>query len=186
VVVAAFLDYQPDLQLGDALVAFGTIVLAVFTWRLARQARREVEAQDRPFVVATPPHSEKINAAIRFFDALERDGYDGVPEDTPPEWRFAFRLWNMGKGPAIVDDVTLITADGTNLLAPIETERPVNTGGVRDETTWRLADETSPESGELRISYRDSSRNRYQTTSTVELDDELLTCRVRDYERHEL
>jgi hypothetical protein len=134
-----------DLTLGDLIVGLGTLALAGFTYLLARKTgqevgwtrrsvvaseenvrltRQSVEAQDRPFVVATPPQEalpgrEKAlgtelreQRPMRFQRhesaqlAPNWRGKQDTPPDTPQHWFFHVRLWNVGKGPAIVTDLS--------------------------------------------------------------------------------
>lgn len=59
------------------------------------------------------------------------------------------RLWNVGRGPGIVQDVRL-TFGGTQALAPTTSERPVHAGGAHDASWDSPALPTGWESGELR------------------------------------
>src|SRR5947209_1259249 len=114
---------------GDVVVGAGTLLLAASTAFLAVRTSREVklteqqvglsresiEALDRPFIIAMPNGNHAIL---------------GFVEDLPghPGWRFAFRLWNIGKGPGIVQHVSLSDpANRREYLTPVaqDIERPV-------------------------------------------------------------
>jgi hypothetical protein len=157
--------------------------------------RESIEAQDRPFVVATP--HEQAPRGIRLLDAealqptfATFSGEGAVIASSPARparWELWFRFWNIGKGPAIVDGFWLRDDDG-DLLEALDTERPIGTDEARDEM-W-LVDPARYEAVapglecELRITYRDSSGKRYETTSNVEVDGE-YRCRCEDYRRGE-
>ena len=86
-----------EISLGELIVGLGTLALAVFTGLLARRTREDVakteeslqltregiEAQDMPFVIASPDPMVGEVIAIDTFD--EGSG-------------MAVRLWNVGKG----------------------------------------------------------------------------------------
>ena len=167
-----------ETNLGDALVAAGTLALAGFTWRLARQTRSEVnvsreeieltrqsiEAQDMPFVIATP---QQRGWAIRW-------------ETMAGAATLAARLRNIGRGPAMVTDLRL-TLDGQDALDPIEAEIPFPAGGEQKHTFSLLAprptDETGALSGVLRIYYTHSSGHEYMTSSDAQVTVDGLLCR---------
>jgi hypothetical protein len=108
--------FDDSVTLGDALVAAGTLALAVVTFWLAWQTRREIgvsmksidlaregiDSQDMPFVIAVPNpnQSHDLDTTVngsRLWWGLDPDG----------KWVLRVRLWNIGKGPAIVRDVRL-------------------------------------------------------------------------------
>ena len=200
-IAAEIVHYQPDLSLGDLLVGFGTLALAGFTYKLARQTGREVdltrrsveaaedgitlsreqvdltrvsiEAQDRPFVIASA--NERAPHAIMF-----RQLGSGP---NAGQWAFTFRLWNLGRGPAIVDGFSMRDGQG-ELVGFDDVERPISTLGGRDED-WPLTSQRVPGPGadcELRISYRSGSGASYETTQRLYVRPD-LTCLARDYRR---
>ena len=110
-------SFDDSVSLGDALVAAGTLALAVVTFWLAWQTKREVgistrsidlaregiEAQDMPFVIATanPEQSRELDTTVsmlRLWWGFDPDGGD---------YLLQIRLWNIGRGPAIARDVRL-------------------------------------------------------------------------------
>jgi hypothetical protein len=215
-----------DVTLGELIVGVGTLALAGFTWRLARQARREVdstresinlsrqeiqltrqsiEAQDRPFVIPTPPprvfltvrSEEGIPAQAPGDIKFERVEWKqlemkvdrqwrpkGPVERVPQEqWMFVFRLWNMGKGPAIVTGV-FFDYHNRQLLAEPEREILIHAPDGASDQRWPLeSPQQPPESnsdGLLRITYRDSAGVQYRTSCRVEVDDKHI-CQCLDF-----
>lgn len=168
-----------EMSLGELLVAAGTLALAGFTWWLAQKTSQEVakteeglqltresiEAQDMPFVIGSPDPSVSPSIRIRAFP----DGLGFL----------SIRLWNLGKGPAMVSELSLRTGDG-DLLNPLEVQIPVATGEVRDLThpiAGSVDDLPERWSGELLILYSHASGARYVTVSKVDVDARALTCR---------
>jgi len=110
-------SFDDSVSLGDALVAAGTLALAMVTFWLAWQTKREVgistrsidlaregiEAQDMPFVIPTanPEQSRELDTTVsmlRLWWGFDPDGGD---------YLLQIRLWNIGRGPAIARDVRL-------------------------------------------------------------------------------
>jgi hypothetical protein len=77
--------------IAEALAAVGTFLLAFFTWRLARSAKLDVEAQWRPLLV--PGHWQDAGVAL-----LASDWAWAYLSDLG-EFHFAFE--NVGKGAAL-------------------------------------------------------------------------------------
>lgn len=173
------------MTLGEIFVAVGTLALAIFTWRLAKAtssqlaltrrgldlARESNEASDRPWVIPSPDESGRLQILL---------------DVTPP--KLAFRLWNVGRGPAIVTEILLRHADGSELLASERNlERPVATSPpVRDELI-DLARNAPPECArlEMLIRYRGPSTRTYETRSEIDVQgDGRLLC--RGYNRSEV
>jgi hypothetical protein len=175
-VFSAFLGITVDykLTLGDAIVGAGTLLLAVFTGWLAWQTRREVkktdqsialaresiEAQDMPYVIVMPQDRSTIEIT--------------GPHDVPPRWLLKVRLWNIGRGPAIVGDIRIASEpDGAELVDYQWAQRPVAAGGKRDSALGFAGPSDDFEDAEgtltLRVYYRHASGARYMTTSRLEV-----------------
>jgi hypothetical protein len=172
-----------ELSLGELIVGFGTLALAGFTWWLARQTSQEVtkteeglkltregiEAQDMPFVVPSPP--PKIGSTTPELGlTLGRE-------------RFWLSLWNLGKGPGMVTEVSLRTGNG-DLLQPQDGQIPVASGGTEHllvPLTLPLSDLPQAWTGELLIVYSHASGSPYVTVSKVDVAGERATC--RDFRR---
>jgi hypothetical protein len=130
--------------------------------------REGIEAQDMPFVIASPDPMVGEVIAIDTFD--EGSG-------------MAVRLWKVGKGPAMVSKLSLRTGDG-DVLVPLASQIPVATGQAHDlKAPLSLSANKLPDrwSGELLILYAHASGSPYVTVSKVEVDSGAVTC--RNYER---
>lgn len=172
---------------GDLLVGAGTLLLAAFTawlaFRTSRQveltkeslglSRESIEALDRPFVIATPNEHNRVLGFVE-------------PGPEHPGARFSYRLWNIGKGPAIITDVSLFDqSTGREYLTEAEkVQRAIAVAPAG-------RDELSPLAGgppgvgaklKLRISYRSASGTSYRTESSVDVVENLY-CICRDFRR---
>jgi hypothetical protein len=183
------LEISGDMSAGELLVGIGTLLLALFTYRLARRtsdvaeltesglalSRESIEALDRPFIIASPGEPHRL---LGFSDKLG-------PEH--PGWRFVFRLWNLGKGPAIVENMPLIdSVTEHNYLTVNETmERAVAMQPPVYDGLSTLVDNSPPGAGAeltLRITYRSASGARYVTISRVMVTED-LSCICADFVR---
>ena len=154
-----------EVSLGELLVAGGTLALAFFTWRLGEEAKQDVgkaeeaiAAQDMPFVIASP----QGDRALRFSRHEDREG-----------WGFSLRLWNIGKGPAMVEDVQL-RVGGHELLDALDAERPVAADQAHDlesDVIVSLPDDgfEADTDGVLRVFYTHADGSEHMTTSRVGL-----------------
>ncbi|HEV7481503.1 MAG TPA: hypothetical protein VGO13_00185 [Solirubrobacterales bacterium] len=183
------IDLTSEMTAGDALVGAGTILLAGFTGLLAKKTsgeveltkrgldltRESIEAADRPFVIATPNEERQ---AIGFLDP--GPGHDGI--------RFVYRLWNIGKGPAIVAHVSLVDAtSGREYLSEEgQFERAVAIAPAGRDELGLLVDGAPGVGAELilQVNYRSAAGNEYMTRSQVAVVDGLL-CICRDFRRQE-
>jgi len=181
--LGSFIGWDETLNAGDAIVAVGTLALAGVTFWLAWQTRREVglttssieltregiEAQDMPYVIATP------NPRVPGPDAA------WMPwSGSGNRWQLSLRLWNIGKGPAIVQDVQL-DLDHEYLL-PMRGQVPIAAGQAADVTlqgNWQPPG--GDQAGLLRIYYRHSSGRVYMTRERVRMRPEGILA--VDYER---
>jgi hypothetical protein len=100
-----FEDWAPAFELG---VAVGTISLAFVTWRLARQAKQELERADRPCVYPITPHAwleeERLGAGGRFLSF--RNGGRGIAKNVRGEF-----WWHDTDGHAELVNQTLGPGD---------------------------------------------------------------------------
>jgi|GEM_PF-3840195 len=177
------LQVTDEMTAGELLVGIGTLALALFTAWLAKRTSREVqlneislaltresiEALDRPFVIATPNENY---AALAFLE----------PGPVHPGMRFAYRLWNIGKGPAIVEHVSLKEGTGRELLID-SFERAISAPGVRDELN--SLKEGIPGVGaqlSLQIHYRSAAGRTYTTVSRL-LVVEDFNCICESFQR---
>jgi hypothetical protein len=176
-----------EITLGEALVAAGTLALAGFTWRLARQTRSEVglsretieltqqsiEAQDMPFVIAHAnpgrlQYLDKTKNRLWMWWQLDEDLYS-----------LQVRLWNIGKGPAIARDVRLVLSDDDVLFA-----RPGRIGEIVIEPgqghDFTLPVNGFPPAGEqlgvMRVYYAHSSGTEYMTVSHAKIGEGGVHC----------
>lgn len=172
---------------GDLLVGAGTLLLACFTawlaFRTSRQvklteqsldlSRESIEALDRPFVIATPNEDHQVLGFIE-------------PGPEHPGMRFAYRLWNIGKGPAIVTDVSLFdpSSEREYLTGAEKFQRASAAAPAGRDELSVLAD-GPPGVGaklRLRISYQSASGMSYSTESSVDVVENLY-CTCRDFRR---
>jgi hypothetical protein len=180
-------EVSSEMSAGDLLVGAGTLLLAVFTaWlafrtsqqvKLTRESlglsRESIEALDRPFVIATP------NEHHRVLGFLE-------PGPEHPGLRFAYRLWNIGKGPAIVTDVSLVDpSTGREYLTEAEkVQRAIAVAPAgRDELSPLVRG--APGIGaklKLRVNYQSASGMAYSTESNVAVVENLY-CICQDFRR---
>lgn len=176
------------INLGDLLVAIGTLLLAFFTYRLATRtsrvaalterglalSRESIEALDRPFIIASPDEQHQL---LGFSNQLgpEHEG-----------WRFVYRLWNLGKGPAIVEQMSLVDPDSSReyLDESEKMERSVAMNPPVHDGLTKLRNGT-PGAGAnllLKITYRSASGSRYATVSRLLVTDN-LSCICTDFQR---
>ncbi len=173
-----------DINLGEAVVGAGTLLLALFTWRLARQtrsavklSRQSIEAQDMPFVIAvTNPNQHWFGegpSEASYMWWFRLDDVEGVGKVEGLQ----VRLWNVGRGPAIVRDVRL-DLGGVELLSALDAEIAVAPGGPHDLPLRLVADELpgGNQSGVLRIYYAHMSGQEYMTRSMVRIGDKGVRC----------
>ena len=179
VAVTALIEFDWVLSLGDAIVGFGTLTLAAVTMWLAWQSRREVqvsaqsidltregiEAQDMPFVIAVPEPEQ-----VRSLDATKNSSWmwwSWQGEDDV--YSLQARLWNIGKGPAIVRDVRLQVGeeDVLKVRSGRFGEIVIAPGAVYD-TSLGLESSKPPDEerlGLLRVYFAHSSGSEHLTRS---------------------
>lgn len=178
-----------EMNAGELLVGTATLLLATITAWLARRTSRQVtisekglgltresiEAFEKPFMIATPDANYTML---------------GFKEVGPqhPGWRFVYRLWNLGKGPAIVENMSLVDNRGREYLTSSERmERPIAVDPPVFDGLSTLVDNSAPGTNTeltLRIRYRSASGRRYTTVSRVEVTDD-LSCICTDFRREE-
>jgi hypothetical protein len=182
---ATFLGLHVSNQLtaGDLLVGIATLLLAGFAYLSVRAARLTVEAQDAPLVIgANVPASSSIakDCPDQSFDPP----FAGVLADGG-QLAFVMKLWNVGRGPAVVQDVRLVI-EGAEVLRPFPSHVIVPVGGVYDGV-WSVfqlpeAERDADLSGTLRIIYTHPNGRLLQTVSRVDLHERGLL--VRTIRRH--
>ncbi|WP_330476773.1 hypothetical protein OG301_00185 [Streptomyces platensis] len=146
----------------DSLVALGTLLLAVFTWRLAARTRQlaketaaDQRAQWRPPVLLS----------------AERGVVDqwGRPPSTvrydPGEGTLMTFIWNCGRGPALYVRAQLERAGHEGASSP----RNWSLGALAEGDADELVFEDVPfgERAQLLIDYRDMAGRSYSTASTI-------------------
>lgn len=159
-----------QMTVGEIAVAVGTLALAFFTFRSVRVARAHMDAQDAPLIIAAPvPANSPIVGQFAPFEfdppfaGLLPDGYSP---------RFALRLRNVGRGPALVRDVRL-RLDGRDALGPLLSQVIIEPDGVFD-ATWAAFSAPAAicdagTSGRLSIVYASSGGSTFQTASAVDM-----------------
>jgi hypothetical protein len=187
------------VTVGDLVVGGGTIALALFTRSLAGETRtlalqtrqdvaltaQSIEASDLPFVIPSPAPLDSGNmpAPLDFTTGFLKAG--------PPREAIAFgragdnqwltlRLWNLGKGPAIVTAVRL-TFGTTRVLEDIPSDLPIAAGQARDDMFAVVHGTVVPAdaanlTGELIIHYRHASGTSYTTACGVVVNGVEMRC----------
>lgn len=185
---ATFLGLHVSNQLtaGDLVVGVGTLLLAVFAYLSVRVARLSVEAQDAPLLIsANVPASSPV--AQRCADQCFDPPFAGALPDNG-ELAFMLRLWNVGRGPAVVRDVRL-EIEGKEVLHPMSSHVIVNAaGGVHDAVWTSLAvpvDKRDTDlDGTLRIIYAHPNGGLLMTKSRIDMHERSLY--VRTIRRHKV
>jgi hypothetical protein len=181
----ALIHLSGDLTLGDLLVGFGTLALAGFTYRLAAFTRRQVEESGREMATSR----EGLEVARESIEAADRPYVipTPMPGDSDIEFRangeLIIRLWNLGRGPAIVSDVQLLLGD-REVLTSLPGFIPIHAGGAADHAlrvrgpVVDLIDRGElGDHGTLRVFYNSASATTYMTLSAVRRIDRRVVCR---------
>lgn len=184
----AFLDFSwnGEVGAGDALVGAGTLALAWFTWRLARQtkadvdasrdsiavSREAIEAADMPFVIPTPvPTSSPFS--------IRKDGPATISfEQAGSTHWLNLRLWNLGKGPAIVRDI-LLDLEDAQVLYGLRNAIPIATEQAHDlnvEMRYAFVATDYERRGTLTVIYSHASGTHHQTECSVVIAGRIVTC----------
>lgn len=157
-------DWGEKVAAGDYIVGAGTLALALGTVWLARHAARQadltkqsIEDAERPFVIATP-HDE------------HPEGLGLFKDDDGDLW-FFYRLWNIGRGPALVIAVGLREGEEGRELMTFSKPRALARDGAADlEAKIPKHTEPLPNRFTLRIMYLDGSRRPYLTEEVLWLE----------------
>lgn len=172
------LHVTPDMTAGDLVVGVGTVLLALLTYFAVRVARASVVAQDAPLLIGAHVHgaTEVANSLgpANFkppFAGLLPEGFGFAGSDGPA---FVMRLWNVGRGPAVVRDVRLRMGK-KDVLKPMPRHVIVDTDspGIFD-ATWTSLDVPADQrdathTGTLHIIYAHPNGSLFETVSEVEL-----------------
>lgn len=184
---ATFLGLHVSNQLtaGDLVVGGGTLLLAVFAFLSVRVAGATVEAQDAPLLIGANVPADSPVAKNYAGQSWDPPFAGALAEGSP--LAFAMRLWNVGRGPAVVRDVRL-EIDGRDALRPLPSHVIVNAGGVHDGVWKEFAvakDRRSADlTGTLQIIYAHPNGRLLVTVSRVEMRDRALY--VRTIRRHKV
>jgi hypothetical protein len=188
VVSATLIDVTRQMTAGDLLVGVGTLALAGLTYLSVRVARRSLEAADAPLVIGShvPKDSQGLEDIIKqpAAAALFKLPFAGL---LPPEIElkdrpgrlFVMRLWNVGRGPAVLKDVRL-TLGKDDVLGTTLSDVVVTAGGVSDQS-WAKVDLPATDGaliGSLRIIYEHPDGRLLHTEQEVELEDSRLYFRT--------
>ena len=178
------------LTFGELIVGVGTGLLALFTGYLgietrksARATQAAVETSEEPFVIATPTHGlefmrlrehERPQSGVRppfeIHRAFEDDGED--------RYFVRLKLWNIGLGPAIVEQVHLRRGDA-DFVDGLDRFYPLGVGNSVDievrSSEWRNSCAAT-----LTIIYKHASGRTYETNSEVTIEErivhQVVTC----------
>ncbi len=167
-----------DMTAGDLGVGVGTLALALFTAWLAIRTSAQVKISKKQMGLTL----EGIEAADRPFLVVSRNlGVEGVQFSSRS---LEFGISNLGKGPAVIEEMLLLSAGGKNLF--YEPHEPVRALAAGDRVDLqRTLNEPQPASGAyawLHIYYRSASGVQYSTESTLEVTED-GTCRSRGHRR---
>ena len=176
------LTVSGELTVGDLVVGAGTLLLAFFTWRLARQARadvnmssRSVEAVDIPFLVAHPARPFPDLSPI----------FDEQGEEVGTNPAIAFKMTNMGRGPGFFYGARLSGSDGKEWVEGLWSREIDLLPG--DESTTLVVDlvdslEHPPQEPgtemTLRIFYRSALAYEYETVHKLRFDSAIAVTRL--------
>jgi hypothetical protein len=178
------LSWNGEIGAGDALVGAGTLGLAWFTWRLARQtqadvatSQRAIEAADMPYVIAVPVASRLVSEGAG-------KGHMGFVTPAQGPVVVEMQLENIGKGPAVVVDVRLQIGPFGDVTAIPDQPQPLGAGRIADirlqafqnHEELRHPDHPGFSAGMMRIYYTHASGTLYQTASAVDLEGTYLRC----------
>jgi hypothetical protein len=175
-----------SLTFGDLIVGAGTLALACFTAWLgfetrasAKAAQAAVEASEEPFVIASPtpdwalmrllPHELPAQGQG---PPLEIHRAGGDTEDS----FLRLRLWNIGSGPAIVQQVRL--SRDREFLAGLPRFQPVGAGQVADIEIPSPAWPPSSRAATLTVGYTRASGIEYRTSQEVVIEGTLVLART--------
>lgn len=179
----AGIEFHWEANLGEAIVGLGTLALAWFTWRLARQTKREVdastesigltrqsiEAQDMPYVIAVAI-PEGVGERRFWMRWRKRRDVERV--------YLRLRLWNIGRGPAIVRDIKLLFPAEEDLLYARQGEVPLGPDQEYDQLVLDVNGEPpgGEQLGQLRVYYAHTSGTEYMTVSPAKVGDLGVKC----------
>jgi hypothetical protein len=199
VVLCALLGVRIDhrMSAGDLAVGLGTAALAFFTWGLAKQTRADVATSAESVRLA------RIDIELSRKTLQATDMPYVIPSDAPfdPNGRVApdrpeylrgivfheghrravliVRLWNIGKGPAIVKNVGL-TVGPTRILETLIGQMPITPGDARDEELLCVSGTNVPPEklmrGTMTIDYLHSDGSEWRTECQVTITGSALTC----------
>jgi hypothetical protein len=162
------------------------LALAWFTWRLARQTKADVDASrdsiavsreaiqaaDMPFVIPTP-----VPASSPF--SIRKNGPANISfEQAGPIHWMNLRLWNLGKGPAIVRDI-LLDLEDAQVLHGLPNAIPIATEQAHDlnvELRYPFVAADSTRHGTLTVIYSHASGTHHQTECAVAIAGRIVTC----------
>ena len=182
---ASLIHLSGDLTLGDLLVGVGTLALAGFTYRLSVYTQRQVHESGREITTSR----ESLQVARDSTEAADRPYV--IPTPMPGTSNIEFRangeltirLWNLGRGPAIVSDVQLVLGDH-EVLASLPGFIPVHAGGAADQALRvrgpvvdLMGRDELGEQGTLRVFYNSASGTTYMTLSAVRRIETRIACR---------
>lgn len=155
----------------EALVAFGTISLAVVTYRLARATQRlaaetatELQAQFRPIVVPLPETMRLFKAPLSEMEEEMAQSRSASDFREKYERHVGGKLRNLGRGPALEVAFTQLPyaalpwwASSVDVaVLPPDAEYDLDFNGLDSE-----------ESAGIRIQYRDLAGQRFSTEFNV-------------------
>jgi len=181
----ALVHLSGDLTLGDLLVGIGTLALASFTARLAVYTKRQVEASGREISTSREGLEvarESVEAADMPF-VIPSSQPDSGGISVSPDGRLSIRLWNLGRGPALVSDVQLVLGD-REILSSLPGYIPVHAGGVADQdlrlrgpVVDLIRQHELGDRGTLRVFYNHASGTAYMTLAVVRRVEQSFVCR---------
>lgn len=182
--IAPALTISYSMTAGEFFVALGTLLLALFTvwlgWQTrasARAARAAVEAYEEPFVIGvSPPLELVVLVGTRKETQLQRPEIHRAMGDEGIVVRL--RLWNIGSGPAIVEQVVLERAGEPGYVDGLAHFVPIGAGQAADVELPSSAWPLSSRAATLTITYTHANGQTYETRSDAVVDDPLVFCKT--------
>jgi hypothetical protein len=194
VIAPLAITIEHTTTVGDLIVGGGTLLLAAFTCWLgfetrasAKAAQEAVEASEEPFVIATPTEFKAMHLREHELPQLGTIPPLNIHRALNAAGGGSFvrlRLWNIGDGPAVATAVQLKSADGADLLGPLDQHYAVSAGGIADIEVISPRWPALPDDGTLTIDYTRASGLAYRTTQEVTIFDPSVLSRT--YKRSRL
>jgi hypothetical protein len=149
---------------GELVVGCGTLALAIFTAWLARRTSAEVEISE-----------EQIRLSQEGIEALDRPflvpaHYSGEPEIGIASGLLLLRVENLGKGPALFEEIRVRNPRSRDELGEQPAQRSIKVIPIEDGVDLRVALKEQLDEGSrfvVEAFYRSPSARKYMTLSDL-------------------